>query len=92
MTSSTQTRKDSQKTVKAFETDIALINEQARATGCTAAEVIHNMCEQLRKQTYLQEISETFELLRSKSEHFAEFEAENKAWDCTLADGLDDAS
>jgi hypothetical protein len=50
------------------------------------------MCEGLRKQTYLQEIGETFDLLLANPDHFAEFEAENKAWDSTLSDGLDNAS
>lgn len=81
-----------QKTVKAFEQDIALINEQAKALGCSAAEIIHGMCDALRRQQYLQELGETFDLMRTNTEQFAEFEAENKAWDCTLSDGLDDAS
>jgi hypothetical protein len=85
-------RKGSQKTVKAFENDIALINEQAKLLGCTAAEVIHSMCEELRKQTYLQEVGEAFDLLVNDPKQFAEFQAENKAWDCTLGDGLENAT
>ncbi len=85
-------RKGSQKTVKAFENDIALINEQAKLLGCTAAEVIHCMCEELRKQTYLQEVGEAFDLLVNDPKQFAEFQAENTAWDSTLADGLETAS
>jgi hypothetical protein len=87
-----ETRKGNQKTVKAFENDIALINEQAKFLGCTAADVIHRMCEELRKQNYLQEVGETFDLLIANPEQFAEFQAENKVWDCAIADGLDNAS
>ncbi len=50
------------------------------------------MCEELRRQQYLQELGESFDLVRAKAEQFAEFEAEHQAWDCALADGLDDAS
>jgi hypothetical protein len=81
-----------QKTVKAFEHDIALINEQAKALGCSAADVIHGMCEELRRHQYLQELGESFDLIRANAEQLAEFEAEHKAWDCALSDGLEDAS
>ena len=92
MASAIETRKSTQKTVKAFENDIALINEQAKRLGCTAAEVIHGMCEELRKQTYLQELGESIDLVLANAGQFAEFEAAQKVWDSTLADGLDNAS
>ena len=92
MALATETKQTTQKTVKAFEADIVLINEQAKKLGCTAAEVIHAMCEELRRQQYLQELGESFDLVRAKAEQYAEFEAEHQAWDCALADGLDDAS
>jgi hypothetical protein len=80
-----------QQTVKAFRTDIALINQRARGLGCSAAEVIHMMCENLRKEIYLQELGESFDLMKSKTKPFADFQDEQKAWDCALTDGLDDA-
>ena len=80
-----------QKTVKAFEQDIVLINQKAKALGCTAAEVIHAMCEDLRKQQYLQELGESFDLMRENHRQFAEFEADQEAWNSTLSDGLNDA-
>jgi hypothetical protein len=92
MLTSIEVGKGSQKTVKAFEHDIALINEQAKLLGCTAADVIHSMCSELRKQTYLQEVGETFDSLLNNPELFAEFQQENKAWDCALADGIDNAT
>ncbi len=91
MVSTINNKQNNQRTVKAFETDIALINERARGLGCSAAEIIHEMCEDLRKELYLQELGETFDLLRASPEDLAEFDAEQKAWDCTLSDGLDDA-
>jgi hypothetical protein len=81
-----------QKTVKAFETDIALINEYAKHLGCTAAEVIHDMCEELRKEAYLQELGESFDSLLNNPAASEELKAEQKSWDCTLSDGLADAS
>lgn len=80
-----------QKTVKAFEQDIALINEQAKHLRCTAAELIHAMCEELRKQLYLQELGESFDLMRSDNDAYAKFKEEQEVWDCALSDGLDDA-
>jgi len=85
-------KQTTQKTVKAFETDIALINEEAKKFGCTAAEVIHAMCEERRRQQYLQDLGESFDLVRANAEQYAEFKAEQTAWDCALSDGLDDAS
>lgn len=81
-----------QKTVKAFEQDIAIINEHAKRLGCTAAQVIHIMCEELRKQQYLQELGESFDSVRENAKQFAKFHAEQSAWDLALTDGLDDAS
>jgi hypothetical protein len=81
-----------QRTVKAFEQDIALINQRAKQLGCTAAEVINFMCEDLRKQIYLQELGESFDLVRENAEQFADYQAEQTLWDCTLSDGLNDAS
>ena len=91
MVSAIDTKQRTQKTVKAFASDIALINERAKGLGCSAAEVIHNMCEQLRKDVYLQELGESFDLMRANAGQFAEFEAEQKVWDSALSDGLDDA-
>jgi hypothetical protein len=91
MASLFSTRQKNQKTVKAFATDIALINGRAKGLGCSAAEIIHLMCENLRKDVYLQELGESFDLVRANADQFAEFEAEQTAWDCTLSDGLDDA-
>src|SRR5271163_2453766 len=42
-----------QKTVNAFEIDIRFIKERAEALDCSAAEIIHAMCETLRKEIYL---------------------------------------
>jgi hypothetical protein len=81
-----------QKTVKAFDGDIALINARAKHLGCSAAEVIHDLCDQLRKDLYLQDVRETFELVRENPQLLAEFEAEQKAWECTLSDGLENAT
>jgi hypothetical protein len=88
---STLEKRQKQRTVKALDMDITLINKQAKTLGCSAADVIHTMCEDLRRQTYLQEVGETFDLMRANPEELAEFEAEQKLWDCTLSDGLDDA-
>jgi hypothetical protein len=79
-----------QKTVKAFDSDIALINDLAKRRGCSAAEFIHTMCEQLRKQQYLQELGESFDLLKASPKQFAEFQKEQSVWDPVSSDGLDD--
>ncbi len=81
-----------QKTVKAFDMDISLINERAKGLGCTAAEVIHDLCEVLRKDVYMQDLAESFDSLLTNPEQLAEFEKERMLWDSTLCDGLEDAS
>jgi dihydroxyacetone kinase len=83
---------NSQRTVKAFEADIAWINKEAKLRGCVAAEVIHELCEASRRKAYLQELGETFDLLNENAERLAAFKAETEAWDCTAADGLTDAT
>ena len=85
-------RKTEQKTVKAFEADIAWINEEAKLRNCVAAEVIHELCEASRRRAYLQELGESFDLLKENAEQLDAFKAETEAWDCTVADGLSDAT
>lgn len=92
VTTAKATTKSEQKTVKAFDADIAWINEEAKARGCVAAEVIHDLCEKARRQSYLQDLSETFDALSQESELTAAFRAENADWDITLSDGLNDAT
>lgn len=87
-----KTKKVSQRTVKAFETDIALINKHAKKLGCTAADIIHGMCEDLRRKQYLQELGESFDSVRSNKNLHAEFQAKQKAWDATISDGINDAT
>ena len=82
-------RQRNQKTVKAFDTDIAIINDRAKGLGCSAADIIHGMCEDLRKEIYLQELEETFDLLNA--EQLVQLKSEQELWDCTLSDGLSDA-
>lgn len=92
MVSTDPPKQNIQRTVKAFESDIALINERARHEGCSAAEVIHAMCEELRRVVYLQELGDSFDAVRADKKLSGEFAAEQKLWDCTLSDGLDDAT
>ncbi len=89
--STIEARQFTQKTVKAFEPDIALINKRAKFLACSAADVIHEMCRELRKQVYLQELGESFDLACSNGEQIAAFEEEHKLWDCALSDGLNSA-
>lgn len=87
-----EAKKTSQKTVKAFETDIALINSHAKVLGVSAAEIIHSMCEELRRKTYLEEIGETFDLVRADAKLLAESQKETELWDTAIYDGLEDAT
>lgn len=50
------------------------------------------MCGELRKRAYLQELGESFDLARADAAGFTEFLAEHELWDCSLSDGLRDAS
>ncbi len=77
-----------QKTVKAYDLDISLINEQAKALGCTAAEVIHMMCEKLRRDLYKRELGEAFDSLVKNQDEYRKFKEEHDKWDSTLFDGL----
>lgn len=78
-----------QKTVKVFETDLVLINEQAKTLGCSAAEVINTMCEELRRKAYLEELSDAFDLAVSSKETLAIMQEEQAAWEVVTNDGLE---
>jgi hypothetical protein len=81
-----------QKTVKAFSLDILLINEQARLHNCTAAEFIHQLCEDFRKTEYQRELEESFDNLLANPTALAEFKADQDLWDITSSDGLNDGT
>jgi len=92
MVSHIKRNQSAQKTVKAYDLDIALINQRAKQLGCTAAEVIHQMCEELRRQTYRKELDESFQIALSNPQSREEFRTEQALWDVTNADGLTDAT
>ncbi|MBU6453033.1 MAG: hypothetical protein KGS72_14710 [Cyanobacteria bacterium REEB67] len=91
MKSFTDYSKDEQRTIKAFVGDIAFVNERAKAYGCSAAELIHKMCEEMRKRSYLEELDESFALLSSGDKKYQEILDDEKAWDVTAIDGLNNA-
>ena len=60
-------KRENPKNVKAFESDISLINEQAKLLGYSTAEVIHSLCRYLRRRKYLQQLGESFDVFKENS-------------------------
>jgi hypothetical protein len=83
--------KSNQKTVRAFEEDIELINQQAAELNCTAAEVIHQMCQGLRREQYARELGESFDYALQRPVILSKLNEEIEEWDCTAGDGISDA-
>jgi len=83
-------RLKARRTVKAFDADIALINQVAREQGCMAADIIHDFCKALKRRIWEQNVRESVESMRSDPKLWAAHLAETKLWDCTSADGLPD--
>jgi hypothetical protein len=92
MFSAIMPRSKNQRTIKAFDADISLINERAKGLGCSAAEVIHAMCEKLRKDNYLQELGEAFDSFQSDATQLAEFKSQQERWDAAILEGLNHAN
>jgi predicted transcriptional regulator len=76
-------------TVPISETSHQLLQALARQTGQTATAVLDQALEAYRRKVFFDELNAGYAALRADSAAWAEFEAERKAWDATLMDGLD---
>lgn len=86
MSSEEQTERWTRRSVKAFAHDIEFINRKALALGCSAAVVVHLMCKTLRRQKYLADLGDSFDLAMANKEYSTALQSEQVAWNCTLSD------
>ena len=60
----------------------------AASGGRSMQSLLEDAVEVLRRQTFLEQLSADFGSLRADATEWKKVEAERKAWDATLADGL----
>ena len=76
-------------TVPISEASHRLLQELAEQTGQTMTEVLDKALDAYRRKVFFEQMNAGYAALRADPEAWAEFEAERKAWDATLMDGLD---
>lgn len=68
-----------------------LLQELSARTGQTAAEVVDRALTVYHRQVFFDQLNAGYAVLRADPEASAELDAERRAWDATLMDGLDSA-
>lgn len=67
-----------------------LLHDLAHAAGVPMHEVVAQALEQYRRQQLLTATNTAYAALRNDSEAVQQWQAEQDAWDGTVADGLED--
>jgi predicted transcriptional regulator len=78
-------------TISISENAERMLQELARGTGRTAAEVLERALAEYRDRQFWEAVNKGYAELRANPEAWAAEEAERRAWDGTLMDGLDPA-
>ena len=76
-------------TIRISESDKKTIDEIGSRFGESAQSVLHQAIEEYRRHRFLKEVNEAYEKLRSDPEQWKAELEERKAWDATVADGLE---
>lgn len=75
-------------TVPLSDTSRRLLRDLTNRTGQTETEVLDNALDAYRRKLFFDRMNEGYAALRADPLAQAEFDAERKEWDATLADGL----
>ena len=64
------------------------LRDLAEETGRPMRSLLENAVEALRRQTFLERLNEDYASLRAHPSEWRRVEAERRAWDVALVDGL----
>ncbi len=78
-------------TVPISEASHRILKSLADQTGQTIMDVLDKAVEAYRRKLFLDNVNAGYAELRADPQAWAEHQAEQKAWDATLMDGLDPA-
>ena len=67
-----------------------LLQELAQTSGSSMQAVLEQALEQYRRQQLLEETNAAYAALRTAPKAWADLEQERRAWEQTLADGLEE--
>ena len=68
-----------------------LLQELAQRSGVSMQSILEDALERYRRQQLLEATNAAYAVLHTDAEAWADLEYERRAWDQTLADGLEDA-
>jgi predicted transcriptional regulator len=76
-------------TVRVSEATRATLRELASQTGLSMQEVLDRAVDEYRRRSFFEALNRAFTALRNDPQAWAEELEERKAWEGTLADGLE---
>jgi hypothetical protein len=76
-------------TIPISETTLARLRELARWSGTSVNEALDRAIKEQYDRSFWEAVNAGYAALRADPAAWAEVEAERKAWDATLMDGLD---
>ena len=76
-------------TIRINEADKKKIDEIGSRFGESAQSIIHQAIEEYRRRRLLKEINDGYQKLRNDPDQWKAELEERKAWDATVADGLE---
>jgi len=78
-------------TIRVNKPTIDIVRELAAKAQTTMTAVVEAAVREYRANQFWKEVEAGYAALRANPEAWAEYQDEIRAWDCTLADGLEDS-
>jgi hypothetical protein len=78
-------------TIRVNKPTIDMVRELAAKAQTTMTAVVEAAVREYRANQFWKEVEAGYAALRANPEAWAEYQDEIRAWDCTLADGLEDS-
>jgi len=77
-------------TIRVSKTTHQILRGLARQARTTMTAIVEAAVREYQRNKYWEEYYADYAALRANPEAWAEYQEEIRAWDCTLADGLED--
>jgi hypothetical protein len=78
-------------TIRVNKPTIDMVRELAAKSETTMTAIVEAAVREYRANQFWKEVEAGYAALRADPEAWAEYQEEIRAWDCTLADGLEDS-
>ncbi len=79
------------RTIRINQKTHAMVRELAEQAETTMTAIVESAVQEYRAAQFWKEVNAGYAALKADPEAWAEYQEEIGAWDCTLADGLEDS-